>query len=291
VRIEEVNTSSRQQAMEFLESCRPGMVAILGPLLAQPGRCIFLWADGEGGPVAAAVAVSNPGRTAMIFLCHVGLSQAGPAAVVGLLEELTRRAFQRGAQLVQAMLSPAGHPDAGLLEQAGYRRLAELIYLRRGLAVPWQAGQTSLEFRPYGGQDAALAEIIRRTYEDSQDCPGLLGWRAMEDVLASHKASGLFRPGCWWIPHLDGQPVGCVLVNDLTWPAGACEVVYLGVCREFRRRGLARQMLRHAMAQARQRGRGEMLLAVDAGNSPAVGLYRQEGFREDDRRVVYIKSP
>lgn len=276
--------------MEFLEVCRPGVSAILKPLLAQSGRCIFLWARGLDGPAAAAVAVSNPGRTAIVFHCDGGLAQDGQAVMVRLMEELTERAFQRGAGMVQVMLYPAQRGDAGMLEQAGYRRLAELIYLRRSLAAPWQTCPTALEFRPYGQDDASLAEIIRRTYEDSQDCPGLYGLRAMEDVLASHKASGLFRPQCWWIPHLEGQPAGCILVNDLTWPSGTSEVVYLGVCPEFRRRGLARQMMQRVMEQSRQRGRKQMLLAVDAGNSPALGLYRQEGFLEDDRRVVYIKS-
>jgi len=136
-----------------------------------------------------------------------------------------------------------------------------------------------------------LERIIEATYVDSQDCPRLRGLRRMEDVVASHKASGIFRPQSWWIAAREGQPVGCVLVNDSAEDKGAAELVYLGVGSAHRRRGYGRAMLRHAMEQARRRGRKRMNVAVDSANAPAVRLYRHEGFRRTDQRDVYIKPP
>ncbi|OPX22328.1 MAG: hypothetical protein B1H04_05130 [Planctomycetales bacterium 4484_123] len=83
--------------------------------------------------------------------------------------------------------------------------------------------------------------------------------------------------------------VGCVLVNDSAARPDECEVVYLGVRPEWRRRGIGRAMVRRALAATARRRRSALGLAVDAANAPAVSLYRSEGFQEVGRREVYLR--
>lgn len=289
-RIEQVKPADQAEALELLEYCRPGSATAFAAMLQEPGRCRLYWARTFGGGRTAALAAKNPGRVCMLFCCPVELDQAPPRILLRLVRQLSEDSLRDDVAFVQAILSPHQVEDAELLAQAGFRRLAELIYMSRRLDGPLPAGNSQLDWHSFDGDEQALSAVISDTYVDSQDCPGLLGLRSMADVLASHKASGLFRPQSWWLPRLNGEPVGCVLINDLPAPAGASEVVYLGIRPAFRRRGLARQMLRHALRHAAENGRNRMYLAVDAANLPAVRLYESEGFFAEDRRVVYIRT-
>lgn len=61
----------------------------------------------------------------------------------------------------------------------------------------------------------------------------------------------------------------------------------VAVLPAFRRRGIARQLLEHAFADARQRGCSRCFLEVRAGNVSAIALYRQMGFVFDGVRRGY----
>ena len=231
--------------------------------------------------------VRNPGGTAMIFYGPIG---AGRRGLGDLLSMLTQATLGEEIAFVQAMLDPGADADVKAFVQAGYVFLAELIYLRRELSAPAEEPPTGLTWKSFDSTDEdRLARVIEETYVGSQDCPGLRGLRSMKDVVAGHKASGIFRPQSWWIPTLAGEPVGCVLVNGCTNQPDADEVVYIGVRPDDRRRGLGRAMLRHALSEAWQRGIKEMNIAADSDNTPAVRLYEQEGFGPVDWKQVFIK--
>lgn len=55
----------------------------------------------------------------------------------------------------------------------------------------------------------------------------------------------------------------------------------------FRRRGCARELLRHVLARAAAGGAGRAFLEVRAGNEGAIGLYRSFGFVTVSRRSLY----
>jgi mycothiol synthase len=57
------------------------------------------------------------------------------------------------------------------------------------------------------------------------------------------------------------------------------EVKLLGVCRSWRGRGLARQLVRWGIEACRERGAEDTYLAVEGANEHAIGLYEAEGFR------------
>ena len=69
------------------------------------------------------------------------------------------------------------------------------------------------------------------------------------------------------------------------------DVVYMGLLPQCRGRGFGRAILHHAVKVARDYACELVTLAVDAGNTPAVRLYRDCGFVETTRRRAWIVAP
>ncbi len=90
-----------------------------------------------------------------------------------------------------------------------------------------------------------------------------------------------------WVAVLDGSIIGAIvawlLVDEL-------HIVTLSVHPQHRRRGVARSLLRTALAEARQRGAVSAALEVRAGNLPAQELYRDFGFKIVGRRPNYYQD-
>ncbi len=293
LKIEPVGRGDLHRALRLLAGGEGGgrlarLEAMLSGSDAQ--RCKLWWARTLRGPRAAAMTALNPGRCAMVFHSAPPRGKSGVRILSHLIAELTGATLAGGAAFAQVMIPPGDARPAEAFQQAGYSRLAELIYLRRGMRRELPMGDSGLTWEPFSrGHERRLEEVIADTYTGSRDCSGLLGLREMSDVVAAHKASGIFRPESWWIPTSGGEPVGCVLVNGAPGGGNACDLVYLGTRPKWRRKGFGRMMLRHALAHAAAGGMKRMHLAVDSSNAVAVRLYRQEGFRERARQDVYIK--
>jgi len=73
-------------------------------------------------------------------------------------------------------------------------------------------------------------------------------------------------------------------------PGEKIELVYLGLIPEARGRGLGSRLLRHGLRQIHQRTESTVSLAVDEQNTPAIQLYKQQGFRRVMRRMAMIRS-
>jgi len=288
-----VPDADRGRALDLLAGAadRGARRAALANLLNArgPDRCRLWWARTLRGPVAAAMTAVSPGRTAMIY--HTPADECDRAVLGELLDRLSRTTLAAKVTFVQGLLPPTAADDAAALLDARYVLLAHLIYLRRALADLPAPSPGPLVWETFrAGSERRLGEVIAETYVGSRDCPELLGLRPMADVVAAHKSTGVFRPRWWWLPTLGGECVGCLLLNELSArPAG--DVVYLGVRPPWRRRGLGRAMIRHAMHALADEGLTELHLAVDASNVAAVRLYEAEGFGEVDRKDVYIRTP
>jgi [ribosomal protein S18]-alanine N-acetyltransferase len=85
----------------------------------------------------------------------------------------------------------------------------------------------------------------------------------------------------------DGDAVGFALSRFLIDEA---ELLLLAVVPEQRRYGVARLLIEHTAAAAKQRGASRLLLEVRADNS-AIDLYHQTGFDEIGRRRDYYRGP
>lgn len=231
--------------------------------------------------------VEAAGRTGMLFHSPVGAPGVDGEALAEVIRGVTDDALGAGMSMIQSLLPPADGADVAAVRAGGYTLLADLLYLRRPLNRPVAEPDAGLTWRRFGEfDDAELLEVIGKTYSGSLDCPRLSGARRGEDILASHRDTGIYNPDTWWLAMRGGEPAGCILVNDVAARSEA-EVVYLGVTPVHRGRGVGRAMLRRALRASAQRGLSAMTLAVDAANTYAIRIYEHEGFSRYDRRLAH----
>lgn len=248
-----------------------------------------LWlAHEHGQAVAAVLIVPSPGRTAILF---VSPTIATDGAVEARLARVACQS-QSGERirLVQAILDPGQEAEAKALRAAGFRNLATLIYMQRAT----ERGRATLELEPgyelsiWNEADRTLFErAILKSYENTHDCPGLLGLREMSDILAGHMASGRFVPELWAVVRRGGEPAGVMLIN-LAPPRQGAELVYLGLSPDARGKGLARKLMDYGLALAHQHGASSITLAVDDQNAPALKLYQALRFHGYARKRAMI---
>jgi [ribosomal protein S18]-alanine N-acetyltransferase len=91
---------------------------------------------------------------------------------------------------------------------------------------------------------------------------------------------------------LEGPGVQGWLADDdafllLRVVADEAEVLSIGTRPDARRAGLARALVRHAIATAQTHGATRLFLEVAADNVAALALYRAHGFAEVGRRSAY----
>ena len=81
-----------------------------------------------------------------------------------------------------------------------------------------------------------------------------------------------------------GTLPGFVLARHV---AGEAEILTIAVQARLGRAGLGWRLMQAAMREAHRQGGETMFLEVDAGNLPAVGLYRKLGFETVGERKAY----
>jgi len=296
IHIEAVGARERGALLRFLiAGARSDMTVALRAeayerMIARcDGGCWFRTARRVGRVTAAALVVTSPGRVGMLFYAPPTAPGVDVRDLPVAIRSAADAALGAGLSFVQALVPPGRGADLAALHGAGFRRLAELIYMRLNLRsarpVEPDVGWTWRNARTFRGGE--LAEVIRGTYEESLDCPGLCGLRDLDDVLVSHRATGIYSPRSWWIAERAARPAGCLLVNDSAREPGGVEIVYMGVLRAFRGRGLARTMVRRAARWARRRRKDVLTVVVDGENTYARRVYEAEGFLETDRRQAW----
>ncbi|MEO0586730.1 MAG: GNAT family N-acetyltransferase [Planctomycetota bacterium] len=295
--------AEREAALSLLLTGRPtgGKAAVrrFDDYLASQGLAdaavIGAW---EAGRLAAvATGVMSPGRAAMVFVSRpraLGGDAAGTAAVGALCGVLERA----GVRLAQALLDPGQAAERRVLASAGMSELATLHYLSRPLGEADRgeaAARAALRERGLvleawsEGAAGRFAAAVEASYEDTRDCPALRGVRAIDDVMAGHRAAGRFDPRRWALASDErGEPAGVILLTELP-TEGAGELVYLGVAPGWRGAGLGRRLVRLGVAMMAEAGCGRLLLAVDQANGPALGLYRGAGFSVAGRKHAWMR--
>jgi ribosomal protein S18 acetylase RimI-like enzyme len=247
-----------------------------------------LWLALEHGqPIASALLAPSAGRTAILFLSP---TITGDGAVEARLAHEAARAQSGKVTLVQAILDPGQEAEAGALRAAGFRNLAHLIYMqrateKRAAALNLDAGYDMMNWSEAHRGLFALA--IQKSYEQTLDCPGLLGLRQMSDIIAGHMSSGQFVPELWSVVRHGGEPAAVMLINPAP-PRRGAELVYLGVSPAERGRGLARRLVEYGLARVQQHGAASLSLAVDDQNTPALRLYRSLKFHAYARKRAMI---
>jgi mycothiol synthase len=287
---------SRHEALSLLlTGRRGGQPAVVDQFLLTARReglsLEELWvASRDGHALASAMIVPGAGRAAMLFVSPVQES-----SLAGVTSRLVRQACvhqdSQRQRLIQVLLDPHQEAEARALEAGGFTRMAWLQYLQRGLSADAAAPElgTGLELRTWSDDQRPLfRQAILDSYSNSMDCPGLLGLRHIDDIIASHMAAGDFAPQMWSVLiDRSAGPVAVMLLNRVPG-RDAVELVYLGVAESWRGRSLGKTLLHIGMAQAHERGATQMILAVDQDNQPAWRLYRQHGFVAHARKLAMI---
>ena len=104
------------------------------------------------------------------------------------------------------------------------------------------------------------------------------------DAAAFEKAGGYFA-----IARDGDRAVGCGAFRPVG--AGCAEIKRMFVRAGARRRGLARQILRHLEDEARRRGFRSLVLETGCDNSEAMALYEAEGYFPIPPFLGYVGSP
>ena len=145
------------------------------------------------------------------------------------------------------------------------------------LSLQWSGGQ--VEARPMSGLRIRRAarrdeQVLQKLSEDA--------WAGAPDIIASRpdEIEQLFteEDRLVLLAESANRALGYLSAVPLGRTLGIEEVAVLP---EFRRRGIARTLLAHALAQAKA-----AVLSVSESNIPGRALYRALGFRQTARRLV-----
>lgn len=265
-------------------------VASFQAYLARPDIDWTAYRGGSGRDAAAALALLLPGRTAVVMFQSQGARAREADSQQDALAALLRDLKTRDLHYAQALVEPNEPAGRELLDRNGFRLLTRLEYMERDATYPWvdPPAPAAAEWIPYSESNTAMfAETMLASYHASLDCPELGGLRPIEDVIASHRATGEFDPSLWEIARAAGQPLGCILLAGHP-QVGAFEVVYMGVSSAARRRGIGSLLVRRALERCRSRRTRTLTLVVDSRNEPARHLYERFKFRTIAQRDAYL---
>lgn len=243
----------------------------------------------EGALVGAILHQRQPGNAAVIWPPRIVAGEP-TATATQLLNAASELATREGLRVAQVLLGSNAEPDDAVLRAGAYRPLAELIYLvSEEEAFPSRPPAAALEFEASCPvNQVRLVRTLEATYEGTLDCPQLNGVRTNEEVLEGYRETGVFDPARWLIARHQEHDVGCLLLadhpEDSSW-----ELVYMGLIPSARGRGWGLEIARHAQWLTKQAGRPRLTVGVDAANVPAIRMYHAAGFREWERRIVYLK--
>jgi ribosomal protein S18 acetylase RimI-like enzyme len=268
---------------EVLREAREGTLDLSG-----------LWAAVRRDRVAGVVLTQRlAGRAAAVWPPEVrpgwGRARLAATLLAAALDELGRS----GVVLAQALVDGHAAPTAAAdLDRGGLPHVTDLEYLTRRVHAPLRPrpGAPPMAWRTFDEAPRADFEaVLEATYAGSRDMPELEGARALEDVLAAHRAGGRFDPARWWVGHVADEPeAAAILLQNVAPDRDAWEISYLGLTPPARGRGLGRSALIHALEQARPHA-PRLDLAVDVRNDPARHLYARCGFVRYDRRSVHLR--
>lgn len=243
----------------------------------------------ESRPLVSVLLIPAAGRTAMAFLCPLTQRNLSPV-LAELLHAACLAQNRQQVHLVQALLDPTQKLEHQACLEAGFKDLATLIYMQRSVEGLGESAPLPADLSVTTWSESArplFRAAILASYQGTLDCPGLLGLRHIDDIIAGHMASGRFTPEHWLVLHHQREPAAVMLLNEVPHRE-AMELVYLGLSPAWRGRGLGRALLQRGLEQSRQQGAAHMVLAVDQDNAPAVRLYQSMRFAATACKVAMI---
>ena len=217
---------------------------------------------------------------------------ADDGAYDAVLRTAAREARTVGGVRLVTFLDPAADAEIAALTARGFTEAAVFHDLRRSLNEPLPAKRpAALRSTIYDtGSHPRFAAAVSDSHRGSLDCPALRDDQTAEQDLAAWRATGRFTPHLWRVVRVDGRDAA-VLVAAAHEDEAAAELLYLGVAPDFRGRGLGAALTADLLHAAAAEGLGEVRLAVDRANGPAVALYDRLGFRRIGEQVLLVADP
>lgn len=254
-----------------------------------------LWiAEQNGQPVGATLLMLQADGVCLVWPPVALISHEAREIQQALMTTVCTELEHPDVRFGQCLLSPHEHEEAALLSEFGFEIASELFFLARPLEEPWPITELpshiTVETFQEPGNVTRFEKVIEQTYLESQDCPLLNGRRTGKEAIAGHRLSGEFHPRGWRLYSNNGHDIGLVMLNEHP-DQDAVELVYYGVCPEYRGQGWGRRAICDALSLAKSWNRAVMFLAVDAGNDFANVIYAEFGFQEVARRHVWLKFP
>jgi mycothiol synthase len=238
------------------------------------GELVRVWQEGE-----QIIGVSISGLFDAAFQVFASPPHRGGEAETAMLElaaETTGRVARSSAPGETSVGTDVFGCDSTrqrLLEQLGFARYRVWDHIaERGLggALPHTPLPPGFRIRPATLDDyGQLAQARNETFGG--------GWAPEE-----YRDSVMRKPGYWPERELvavapDGRVAAFTVIRlDDTNKVGQFEPV--GTVPAFHRRGLARALMAHALADMRRRGMATATVSYDATNLPAAALYGSLGF-------------
>ena len=205
-----------------------------------------------------------------------GVQAATPDALDRLLARVEREFTGVGHRAFR--LDPRTPAElAARLALDGYERQDSLVMLLE--SEPPGSRLAPCEIRAAVGEDdwAAIAALKRDDFAEAfrRREPGKPVDLAIADGLAGANR-GKCPPQRYWLAAVDGVP--CGFLASWEGAGGTGQVEDLFVAPPFRRRGIARALLLHGVADARGRGARDVTIVADPTDTP-MRLYAALGFR------------
>lgn len=252
---------------------------------------VELWAAERGGRLVGAAGMSRPlGRTVEVLPPRV---VAGEPAATGdaLLDHVHQRLRGTAVRFAYAFVDQGNRAAQQSLTRFGYAREDDVLILTRSLDdIPGTWAAPPSAWHPWQAvEESRWHAVVAATRAGSQEFARLGERLPLEDLLANYAATGGAGREHWRIFRQADRDVGCALLA--VHPARQLgELVYLGLQPDARGRGWGRALVRHALWQAYASGCRQLVLAVTAGNDPAIAAYAAAGCVVRDRRQTWLRA-
>jgi len=279
--------ASAKLLLQYLDSrSLPGYVALDGGRVTGYVFCVYEDSKAVIGDVFALPygLTGEPGHAL------IGQNRPGHEVEESLLQRLLELLLHSpGVDRIesQLLLHPAGEHSEIFLRSGFevYRRL----YLRLGL-VRRQIEATvelprELELRSWQDQDLnAAGKLIAEAYRNHPDSQindqyrTVFGSQRFLQNIVRFPGCGVFAPQASLVvvDRLRREPIALILGSRVSPRCG--HITQVCVHPQYRKKGLARLLLRIAALQFQRLGMTELTLTVTESNAHAVELYRSEGY-------------
>lgn len=126
------------------------------------------------------------------------------------------------------------------------------------------------------------------TYPDLRELGRLSLRDRLDDIFESHYAQDGKR--IWVAETPEGRPAGMIWILPTIHPVTELHdwlVINVAVAEAFRGQGVGKRLMRHAKDACLSAGVKRMRLFVGARNTPAYALYKELGFEDQTREMLW----